>query len=72
MNIVSDDAFRWFLTLAVGVVAGVWLIFDARSLWRTRGAKPGPLLSDRRFGYAMGIVIGAVGVIGTLRFNHVF
>jgi hypothetical protein len=71
VNIISDEAFRWFLTFAVGVVAGIWLFFDALNLWRTRRAKPSPLLADRRFGYLMGVVIGAVGVIGTLHFQHV-
>jgi len=72
MNIVSDEVFRWFLTLAVGVVAGIWFILDARALVRTFGQPTTPHLSDRRFGYMMGILIGAVGVIGTLRYQHVF
>jgi hypothetical protein len=47
-------------------------LYDARSLWRTRGGAPSPLLRDKQFGYMMGMVIGAVGVIGALRFQHVF
>ena len=30
-----------------------------------------PLVRDRRFGYAMGIVIGLIGVVGCLRFHDV-
>ena len=72
MNIVSDEAFRWFLTIATGVVAGIWFFYDARSLLRTRGKPSTPLLRDKQFGYAMGMVIGAVGVLGSLHFQHVF
>jgi len=72
MNIVSDEVFRWFLTLAVGVVAGIWFVLDTRALFRTRGQLATPHLHDRRFGYMMGMLIGAVGVIGALRYQHVF
>jgi hypothetical protein len=72
MNVISDEAFRWFLTLATGVVAAVWFFYDTRSLWRTRRSEPSPLLRDKQFGYVMGMVIGAVGVIGSLHFQHVF
>jgi hypothetical protein len=71
MNIVSDEAFRWFLTLATGVVAGIWCFYDARSLWRSRRNEPSPLLRDKQFGYLMGMVIGAIGVLGSLHFQHV-
>jgi hypothetical protein len=35
------------------------------------GRERDALVADQRFGYAMGVVIGVLGVIGTLRFNGV-
>jgi hypothetical protein len=41
-------------------------------LARLRGAnRRDPLVGDQRFGYAMGIIIGMIGVVGTLRYNGV-
>jgi hypothetical protein len=31
-----------------------------------------PLIGDRRFGCAVGMTIGVIGVLGTLQFNGVF
>ena len=72
MNIISDHAFHWFLMVATGGFAGVWFIHDAVSLWRSRDAsRRDPIVRDRQFGYVMGMVIGALGVIGVLRFHGV-
>ena len=72
MNLVSDHAFRLFLSAITGGVAAVWVIHDLVLIARLRGAdRRDPLVADKRFGYAMGIVIGMIGVIGTLRFNGV-
>jgi len=72
MTLVSDSAFRLFLSLTTGVVAGAWAIHDVVLLARLRGASGrDPLVADKRFGYVMGIVIGMIGVVGTLRFNGV-
>ena len=72
MTLVSDSVFRWFLTAITGGVAAVWVIHDLVLIARLRGAdRRDPLVADKRFGYAMGIVIGMIGVIGTLRFNGV-
>jgi hypothetical protein len=30
-----------------------------------------PLIRDQRFGYLIGIVIGVIGLVGTLRFNGI-
>jgi hypothetical protein len=69
MTLMSDWAFRLFLSLITGGVAAFWVIHDLVLIARLRGR--GPLVADKRFGYAMGIVIGMLGVIGTLRFNGV-
>lgn len=67
MEILSPRAFDVFLTASVGVVAVVWMIYDARNLVRARRADSSdPKVRDRRFGYVMGIVIGAVGVAGVV------
>lgn len=71
MTLMSDWAFRLALSLITGGLASVWLIHDLVLLARLRGKGRDPLLGDKRFGYAMGIVIGMIGVIGTLRFNGV-
>ena len=72
MNIMSDRAFHWFLMIVTGVVAGAWFVYDGISLWRSRGAdRSDPTVGDRQFGYVMGMVIGALGVIGVLKFHGV-
>ena len=70
-EMIPGSTFHLLLSLAVGGVAALWLIHDAVLLARLRGSGRDPLVADKRFGYAMGIVIGAIGVIGTLRFNGV-
>jgi hypothetical protein len=72
MNLVSDHVFRFFLSAVTGGVAAAWVIHDLGLIARLRGAdRRDSLVADKRFGYAMGIVIGMIGVIGTLRFNGV-
>ena len=72
MNLVSDHTFRLLLSVITGGIAGLWGIHDIVFLARLRGANHrDPLVGDKRFGYAMGIVIGTIGVVGTLRFNGV-
>lgn len=72
MNLVSDTVFRLLLSLITGGVAAAWVIHDLILIARLRGKdRRDPLVADKRFGYAMGIVIGMIGVIGTLRYNGV-
>lgn len=71
-ELVSLDVFRWFLTLITGVVAGTWGLVDLVRLIGLRDADSSdPLVRDKRFGYAIGFVIGVVGVVGSLRFQNV-
>jgi hypothetical protein len=75
MNLVSEPVFHLMLSIATGGAAAVWVIHDIIFLARLRRAPRGgtdALVGDQRFGYMMGIVIGTIGVIGTLRFNGVF
>ena len=72
MNLVSADTFEWFLTLVTGIVAGGWLVYDAINLVRTRRAdRNDPIVRDKHFGYVMGMIIGVIGLVGTLRFRGV-
>jgi hypothetical protein len=71
-EIMSATAFTWILTGLVGGLSAVWLVYDARNLWRARAADGSdPLVRDRRFGYSIGIVIALIGLLGTLRFHGV-
>ena len=72
MNIVSQTAFEWFVTVLTGGVAGAWLVYDAFNLYKTRNAdRQDPIVRDKHFGYVVGMVIGIVGVLGCLRFHGV-
>jgi hypothetical protein len=71
MNLISDTAFRVILSVVTGGVAAAWVVHDIVLLARLRGVRRDPLVGDKRFGYAMGILIGMVGVVGTLAFNGV-
>jgi len=72
-ELVSDQAFRWILTGLVGGLATSWLVYDSINLIRIRNADRGdPVVRDKRFGYLIGIAIGAIGVIGCLKYHNVF
>jgi hypothetical protein len=69
---LPDGTFRLLLSLITGVVAAIWTVHDLVLIARLRGAeRRDPLVRDQRFGYAMGIVIGVIGIVGTLRYNGV-
>jgi hypothetical protein len=68
-ELISADAFKWFLTGATGSVAGTWLVWDAIKLVRLRGRDP--VSHDKRFGYLVGMTIGTIGLLGCLRFHGV-
>ena len=71
-ELVSPLVFKWFLTLFTGIVAGVWFVWDAIKLVRLPRGSTDPVVRDKRFGYAIGVAIGAIGVIGCLKFQGVF
>ena len=71
-ELVSPHAFKWFLTILTGGLAGAWFIYDTINLIRSRNAdRSDPVMRDKHFGYVIGIVIGIVGVLGCLRFHDV-
>lgn len=72
MTELPDGVFRFLLSALTGGFAGAWLIHDLVLLARLRRAdRRDPLTGDQRFGYLVGIVIGAIGLVGTLRFNGI-
>jgi len=72
MTELPDGVFRLVLSALTGGLAVVWLVHDLVLIARLSGAdRRDPLVADQRFGYAIGIVIGMVGIVGTLRFNGV-
>lgn len=69
-TLLPDGVFRMLLSIFTGGVAAGWLIHDLVLLMRLPpGTRGDPLIGDKRFGYVLGIVIAAVGLIGTARFN---
>jgi hypothetical protein len=73
MTQLPDSVFRALLSLITGGVAAIWLVHDLVLIARLRGADGRDAhIADQRFGYVIGIVIGVIGIVGTLRFNGVF
>lgn len=71
-EVMSEAAFKWFVTILTGSVAGIWFFYDAYKVWRLRHAdKSDPVVRDKIFGYSAGVIVGALGVIGCLKFHDV-
>ena len=71
MTELPDGVFRLVLSVLTGGFAATWLIHDLLLLVRLRGDRRDPLIGDKRFGYVVGIAIGVIGIVGTLRFNGI-
>lgn len=72
MTLVSDGAFRFAISVITGGFSAVWTIHDLVLIARLRGGdRRDPLVADQRFGYVMGIAMGVIGIVGTLRFGGV-
>lgn len=68
---VSHDTFRWIVTVLT-VAAALWALYDIVKLSKIRGKdRSDPLVRDERFGYVMGIIIGAFTISGMLRYHGV-
>ncbi|HEX5060102.1 MAG TPA: hypothetical protein VFV99_12115 [Kofleriaceae bacterium] len=71
-ELMSPNAFKWFLTILTGGLAGVWFFYDSFNLIRTRNLdRSDAIVRDKHFGYVIGILIGIIGVVGCLRFHGV-
>jgi hypothetical protein len=72
MNLVSEPVFRAIISTLTAGVGGLWVIHELVLMNRLRSADlKDPLVRDQWFGYFIGIAIGVIGVVGTLRFNGV-
>jgi hypothetical protein len=72
-DLVSASVFLWFITLATGGVSALWVLYDAVNLIRTRHLdRSDALVRDKHFGYAMGVLMGSLGILGSLRAHGVF
>jgi len=70
MNLVPQAVITWLVTIGTMVLSLAWLVYDTRNLLRLRGAdRKNPLVRDRLFGYAIGIVTAIVGIVGVLRYH---
>jgi hypothetical protein len=71
-EIVSESTFRWILTVLT-VAGALWALYDIVKLRKARGKDRADLeVRDERFGYAIGIAIGAFALGGMLRYHGVF
>jgi hypothetical protein len=71
-ELMSPTAFKWFLTILTGGLAGFWAFYDSYNLIRTRKLdRTDPIVRDKHFGFVVGIMIGVIGVYGCLRFHDV-
>jgi hypothetical protein len=72
IELVPDALFRWLLTIIVAGVCAPWLFYDTRNLVRTlRMDGADPSVRDKRFGYAIGICVAIIGLVGTLMYRGV-
>ena len=69
-HLVSHTVFVWAVTLFTGLVAGTWFAYDGLKLYWLRNAdKRDVTVHDKRFGYAIGMCVGLIGVLGVLKFH---
>ncbi|MBC7976180.1 MAG: hypothetical protein H7138_14505 [Myxococcales bacterium] len=67
-----DGWFRVAISLLTAGVGAVWIVHELVLMNRLRGADTkDPLVRDKWFGYVIGIAIGVIGIVGTLRYNGV-
>ena len=72
MNFLPDSVFKLIISVLTAGVGFLWVIHELVLMNRLRGKDTqDPLVRDQWFGYVIGIAIGVIGVVGTLRFNGV-
>ena len=64
--LVSPHVFDIFVSLVTGIVAATWVVVDIVRLRRALadGTSSRASVRDRVFGSVVGILIGAVGIVG--------
>ena len=69
---LSPSTFRWILTILT-LAGSLWALYDVVKLSKIRGKdRSDPLVRDQRFGYWIGMAIGAFGISGILHYHGVF
>jgi hypothetical protein len=68
--IVSETAFLWIISAILAGFSGFWLVRDIFFLRAVRRGETDPVIRrDKAFGALMGMIIGAIGVAGVLRYH---
>jgi len=68
-ELMSHDVFVAILSAFTGIVAATWFVYDALKLWWLRKADGAdPTVHDQRFGYAIGVMVGAIGLLGLMKY----
>ncbi|MBK9037306.1 MAG: hypothetical protein IPL61_39695 [Myxococcales bacterium] len=66
-ELVSAEAYNWFLSTVIGGAATYWIGIDSYRLKKALGGdRADPAIRDRIFGSVVGIVVGCVGVVGVI------
>ncbi len=69
-NLVSHTVFVWFMSILTAGVGGAYVIIDVKRLIQLRKADGrDPVIHDKRFGFGIGVLVGAIGVIGVLKYH---
>ena len=69
-NLVSHTVFVWFMSILTAGVGGAYVIIDVKRLIQLRNADGrDPVIHDKRFGFGIGVLVGAIGVIGVLKYH---
>jgi uncharacterized membrane protein YfcA len=67
--IVSHEHYMWFVVLMTGLVAAYWVLIDSIRLRRAlRGDRADLAVRDRIFGSAIGLIVGGIGVGGSVQY----
>jgi hypothetical protein len=71
VNFTSHANYMLFCVLLTGLVAGYWIVVDSVRLRRAmREDRADPVVRDRIFGSIVGILVGAIGVFGSLNYYY--
>lgn len=70
-QILSAQAFLWFVTIVTGIVAAGWAAWDGYRLLRMRPTMDlrDPIVRDEFVGYITGVVIGLIGIVGIIKYH---
>lgn len=70
-DLVSPTTYKWFVT-SISILLAAWAFYDIVKWLRLRGQDArDPLVRDKIWGYALGIGMGILTVVGVLRYHGV-